>query len=29
LAESNRLHHSNLTQTTASILTMIKSHLNG
>jgi hypothetical protein len=27
--ESNRLHHSNLAQTTTLILTMVKSHLNG
>jgi hypothetical protein len=27
--ESNRLHHSNLAQITASILTMVKSHLDG
>jgi hypothetical protein len=27
--ESNRLHHSNLAQTIASILTMDKSHLDG
>jgi hypothetical protein len=29
LTESNRLHHSILAQTTASILTMEKSHLDG
>jgi hypothetical protein len=29
LTESNRFHQSNLAQTTASILTMIKSHLDG
>jgi hypothetical protein len=27
--EFNRLHQSNLAQTTASILTMVKSHLDG
>jgi hypothetical protein len=27
--ESNRLHHSNLSQTTTLILTMVKSHLDG
>jgi hypothetical protein len=29
LTESNRLHHSILAQTTTSILTMVKSHLDG
>jgi hypothetical protein len=29
LTKSSRLHHSNLAQTTASILTTVKSHLNG
>jgi hypothetical protein len=29
LTDSNRLHHSNLAQTTTSILTTIKSHLDG
>jgi hypothetical protein len=29
LTESNHFHQSNLAQTTASILTMVKSHLNG
>jgi hypothetical protein len=29
LMESNRLHHSNLAQTTTSILTIVKSHLDG
>jgi hypothetical protein len=29
LMESNRLHRSNLAQITTSILTMVKSHLNG
>jgi hypothetical protein len=29
LMEFNRLHHCNLAQTTTSILTTVKSHLNG